>query len=438
MQQMDTAEFAVHFERTFPDFVGRSLLVALYGGRDSVALLHLMRDEALGLGLSAAHGLRGAEAYADAEFCRRLCGTLGIPFDLIPLPDDDERPAGGEAAWRRRRYRGLLEHAANREIQAVATAHHRDDVAEGVLVQLLRGAGPRAMAGIATETPDGVIRPLLPWGRREINRWLRKNKIDWREDSSNRDTHRLRNRVRHVILPELEAETPRLRSHLVNLAADLSTGEAFLASELDRRVRFIDPWDPAGGVEIATLVDLPRALRTRWLHGQMRRLGVDRTTRSQLALFHLCLDTGSPRSVTMNSRWRLRTARGRVWAEPPADPVGSETTLEPGRVRTLDIPGWQARISTPDDLHPRARWRWRPASAEAVISLRPARAGDLIEVAPGATRKARKMISEALPRHLRSAWPLFCENDMSCWIPGVWQHPEPGDPSNRVVEGFRS
>ena len=438
---MKTAEFVAHFQGCFPHRVGKPLLVALSGGRDSVALLHLLRDPALDLRLEAAHvhhGLRGAAADADAEFCRRLCGALEISFELIPLPDDDQRPATGEAAWRRRRYRALLEHAASRKIPVVATAHHRDDVAEGVLVQLLRGAGPRAMAGIATETEDGVIRPLLPWGRQEISRWLRKRGLDWREDGSNLDTDRLRNRVRHVILPGLETETPRLRDHLINLAAAISDGEALLSAELDRQAQFVDPWDPVGGIDINTLSDLPRALRARWLHGQMRRLGVDRTTRRQLELFNLCLDTGSPRSVTMNGRWRLRIARSRLWAEPPTDPAGAEMTLESGRAVALAVPGWQARITTPNDPHPNARWRSRPVSAEAVVSLRPARADDRVEVSRGATRRVQKMISEALPRHLRSAWPLFCENDMIRWIPGVWQYPEPGDPSNRVVEVFRS
>jgi len=438
---METAAFVAHFERTFPHLIGRQVLVALSGGRDSVALLHLLRDPALDLRLEAAHvhhGLRGAEADADAEFCRRLCGALEIPFELIPLPDDDKRPATGEAAWRRRRYRALLEHAASRQIPVVATAHHGDDVAEGVLVQLLRGAGPRAMAGIATETEDGVIRPLLPWGRQEIGRWLGERALDWREDGSNLDTDRLRNRVRHVILPELETETPRLRNHLVNLAAAISDGEAHLAAELHRKARFVDPWDPVGGIDISTLSDLSRALRARWLHGQMRRLGIDRTTRRQLELFNLSLDTGSPRSVTMNERWRLRIARGKLWAEPPTNPEGAEVTLETGRAVALGVPGWQAHITTPNDLHPNTRWRWHPVSAEAVVSLRPARADDRVEVSRRATRRVQKMISEALPRHLRSAWPLFCENDMIRWIPGVWQCPEPGDPSNRVVEVFRS
>ncbi len=438
---METGEFVDHFERTFPGLVGRSLLVAVSGGRDSVALLHLLRDPALDLRLEAAHvhhGLRGDEADADARFCRRLCAALAIPFELIHLPDDDERPASGEAAWRRRRYRVLLEHAASRGLGATATGHHRDDVAEGILVQLLRGAGPRAMAGIATETPDGVIRPLLPWGRTEITGWLEQRRIDWREDSSNLDTQRLRNRVRHVVLPNLEREAAHLREHLVTLAAAIAGSEEFLAAEVRRRAGFADPWDPDGGVDATILRDLPPALRARWLHSQMLRLGVNRTTRRQLELFHLCLDTGAPRSVTMGGRWRLRATRGRIWAEPPAPPVGTALTLEKGSPTSFGIPGWQVRISTPNELHPTARWRWNPASARGEITLRPVRPEDILTVAPGVTRRARKLLAEKLPRHLRSGWPLFCEDDMIHWIPGVWQHPENGHPSNRVVEVIRS
>jgi len=437
---METAEFVAHFQGCFPHHVGQPLLVALSGGRDSVALLHLLREERLDLQLHAAHihhGLRGDEADADAEFCRRLCDALDIPFELIHLPEDDERPATGEAAWRRRRYRALLEQASIRGIAVIATGHHRDDVAEGVLVQLMRGAGPRAMAGIATETSDGVIRPLLPWGREEIDAWVDKRKINWREDSSNLATDRLRNHVRHVSLPELESAAPRLRSHLVNLAAAIADAEEYMAGEVNLRAPFADPWDPDGGVDTRILIDLPRALRARWLHGQMLRLGVHRTTRRQLELFHLCLDTGSPRSVTMGGRWRLRAARSRIWAEPPVSPTGEARILEPGSRVTFGIPGWHARISTSTDRHPRARWWWRPPSAGAEISLRPAHSDDSLALTPGVTRRARKLLAEKLPRHLRSAWPVFCEDDRIRWIPGVWQHSAPGDPNNRVVEVIR-
>jgi len=437
---MDTADFVTHFERSFSDLVGKALGVALSGGRDSVALLHLLRDPELDLELSAIHvhhGLRGEESDADAEFCRRLCDSLEIPIAVMQLPVDDQRPSGGEAAWRRRRYRALLDHMAEKNLNAIATAHHRDDVADGVLVQLLRGAGPRAMAGIATRTDDGIIRPLLPFGRSDIDGWLKANDITWRDDSSNTDTGRLRNRVRLELMPQLEAATPKLRNHLVHLAGALSEAEMFMAAELAERVSFADPWDPEGGIPVMVLKELPRALRTRWLHGQMVNLGVQRTTRRQLELFNHCLDTGSPRSVTMGGRWCLRSARGQIWAEPPTVPSVPEAALTTADPLSLGLPGWTARISTTGDLHPQARWRWRPHSRTGSITLRPSSSGDRFIGSSGQVLDVQTLLAEHLPRHLRSAWPVFCEDDMICWIPGVWQHSKPGDPKNRIVEVIR-
>ena len=416
------------------------MLVALSGGRDSVALLHLLRTPALGLELHAAHvhhGLRGAEADEDAEFCRRLCVELGLPFELLRLPRENPGSATGEAAWRRGRYQALLEHARQRGLDAVATGHHRDDVAEGVLVQLLRGAGPRAMSGISAETAEGVIRPLLPWSRDDIEAWLTSHRIEWREDSSNRDLVRTRNRVRHEVLPELEKAAPHLRRHLVNLAHAVAEGEEFMAFELRRRARFADPWEPDGGVELATLQDLAPALRTRWLHGQMAGLGVEHTTRRQLELFNQLLDTGAPRAVTLGQRWRLRVAQGKVWAEPPAPPRGCRSTLVEGRWYDIGVPGWMARITTAAAPEPRVRWSWRPTTSGSEVSFRPARGDDRLPDAASGQRRVGKVLADVLPRHLRAAWPLFCENDMIQWIPGVWEHPRPRNPSDRLVEVIR-
>ncbi len=201
-----------------------------------------------------------------------------------------------------------------------------------------------------------------PGGASEIDRWLEEQRIDWRDDSSNLDT-------------DFACETASgtkccRRSRAMIRSSGITSSTSRPPSPTRRRSwppssidapAFIDPWDPDGGVETSTLSELPRALRARWLHGQMLRLGVQRTTRRQLELFHRCLDTGSPRSVTMGGRWRLRAARNRIWAEPPAEPPGAETTLEPGGSVSLGIPGWLVRMSTPESLHPGARWRWRPA-----------------------------------------------------------------------------
>ena len=440
MQAVDSTDFVESFRRHFPDVVGSSVLVALSGGRDSVALLHLMRSPALDLELAAAHvhhGLRGDEADADAEWCAELCRSLEIPFEALLLPVDDRKPATGEAAWRRRRYRALLDNAADRGLGFVATGHHRDDVAEGVLLQLLRGAGPRSLAGIARATSDGVIRPLLDWSRDELSAWLSRHGLEWREDGSNTDTSRLRNLVRHRVLPALEGDSPRLRTHLVNLAAALAETEGFLAAELAARAPFADPWEIDGGVRADLLRALPRALRTRWLHGQVAALGLRPATRRQIELLHGLLDEGSPRSVTLGGRWRIRLARNRLWPEPPVDPTGREGRLSPGASTALGIPGWTAELGDAATSHPAARWRWQPASEHSTVTFRPVSVDDRLPSPGGTAVRARRRLAETLPRHLRSAWPVFCEDDMIRWIPGVWQDSKPGDPSNRIVEVIR-
>ena len=435
---MDLGEFPVHFAATFPTLVGRRVLVALSGGADSVALLHLLRSRHLELELEAAHvhhGTRGAEADEDASSCARLCHNLAIPFHLLHLPREAPLHAGREGTWRRLRYHALLELARTHELAAVATGHHRDDVAEGVLVQLLRGGGPRALAGIAAQTTEGVIRPLLPWNRPEILVWLEERQISWREDSSNLNPQHLRNRVRHRLLPELLEASPSLCDHLVHLAESLAESEAFFDGELKARARWIDPWEPDGGVPAASIRELAAPLRARWLHSQAARVGIERVTRRQLQLFHALIEGGSPPAVTLGHRWRLRLARRYLWLEPPQVPAAYDLGLVPGEIVELPLPGWRIRIQETSGLEAGIRWRWRPPTG-AGLGVRNARPGEQVEV-DHAEVSVQRLLAKSLPRHLRRAWPVFCEDDKIYWIPGVWQAPAVSSREDLVVEVIR-
>lgn len=414
--------FAELFAQRFPHLIGRPILVALSGGPDSVALLHLLRDPTLELTLEAAHvhhGVRGVEADEDADFCRQLCSGLHIPFHLVRLEQVSGSRGGREAAWRRGRYRTLLSIKVDADLAAVATGHHRDDVAEGVLMQLLRGAGPRGMAGIASETPEGVVRPLLDWSRAQLVEWLTDRGYQWREDSSNLDLGHLRNLVRHVILPDLRTASPAIDDHLVTLAEALAADEAFFAKELRTADLWIDPWMGDGGVQLEAIESLDRPLRSRWLHAQAARIGLTRVTRGQLGLFHRLVETGEPRAVTLASRWRLRLARHRLWLEPPDPPSPYILELEPGSTIDLPLPGWKVRAR--HDQSPDASATWHALlPTDAKFTVRSAASDDTVAGAEG-TIRVSKLLSKHLPRHLRRAWPLFCESDTILWIPGVWQ-----------------
>lgn len=435
---MHPVGFAEHFRARFPDLVGGKVLVALSGGADSVALLHLLRDPDLGLSLEAAHvhhGVRGAEADGDAAFCEDLCTGMTIPFHLLRIDPTTPLISGREGTWRRLRYRALLDLKTTRDLDALATAHHSDDVAEGVLVQLLRGGGPRALSGIDEITGEGVIRPLLAWSRADISSWLERRSLEWREDSSNRDPQHLRNRVRLELLPALEEVSPSLRHHLVHLAKNLARDDRYLSDQLESAGTWIDPWEPAGGVPISAVADLPQALRSRWLHAQAAMVGLTRVTRRQAELFETLVGHGQPRAVTLGGRWNIRRAGGKLWLEPPQTPSPFAFELVPDTVHQLPIPGWTVGLSKSTDPSPGVRWRFGVEPGVGLL-VRSPRSGDVV-VVDGKSVRVGKLLSGVLPRHLRSTWPVCCESDRIQWIPGVWQGPEQTSRASHVVEVMR-
>jgi len=416
--------FARHFRTVFPEYVGGRIVVALSGGADSVALLHLLHDQELGLELHAVHvhhGVRGAEADEDAEFCRQLCDELSVPFHIKRMVPPESPPEGREAAWRRLRYALLREAATGLEARAVATGHQRDDVAEGVLVQLLRGAGPRALAGISAGSGGWIIRPLLPWGRREILQWLAERDLDWREDSSNRRPEHLRNRVRSEVLPALAAVEPRIGDHLVTLAGDLARDEAHFAARLRELGLWLDPWDYEGGVPVEALEALDPSLLHRWLHAQVARAGLGKATRRQGELLQGLVHLGRPRAVTLAGRWRLYRARGRLWLEPPVAPAAYAEEIRRGTTAHLTIPGWSVGVVAEGGERAsqgRILWRQR-VPAMPVLGVRSPLPGDTIRSGSGG-RRLTSLLARRVPRHLRPVWPVIHGGATIVWVPGVW------------------
>ncbi len=434
------SDFHLHFAGRFPSLVGRELLVALSGGADSVALLHLLRHPDLRLDLQAAHvhhGVRGAEADSDASFCLDTCRDLGIACHVSRLEPGLPTPAGREGTWRAQRYAHLQALATDLRLPAIATGHHRDDVSEGVLMQMLRGAGPRALAGIEAETSSGIIRPLLPWRRMEIRNWLEEQEITWREDGSNQDLAHLRNRVRHQLMPQLEEVAPSFREHLVSLAGALAADENYLADQLSQRASWIDPWHPFGGVPLNAVADLPSALRTRWLHAQVARLGIGSATRKQVLQLDDLLEGSARRAITLAARWTLRVWRRMLWLEPPQIPdIRFSILLEDHVERALPLPAWSIRKRSTDSEKGHAtEWTWSPQSPGKVTVSDPITASAF----EGHESQAwlRKLLAELLPRHLRSTWPVFRVDDTIGWVPGVWQHPDSGTYSSVSLEVAR-
>ena len=214
---------------------GARVLCALSGGADSVCLLHLLVREGRGITLAAAHfnhGLRGEESDGDEEFCRKLCGELGVPFfsargDVAAEAARDR--VSTEEAGRRARYAFLYDAAGRWGADCIATAHNRRDNAETMLINLARGTGTAGLSGIPPRR-GMLVRPLLDAGREEILAYLETNRLPHREDSSNRSDDYTRNRLRHSVLPVLEEIRPGFEENALRAARLVRADEEFLCS----------------------------------------------------------------------------------------------------------------------------------------------------------------------------------------------------------------
>ncbi len=210
---------------------GDRVLVAISGGPDSTALLFGLARLAqrLGIELRAAtvdHGLR-PEAAAEAAAVARTCAALGIPCEVLRVEVRRRAHVSIQDAARRARAAALTESAARLGCQRVALGHTADDQAETVLFRIVRGTGLAGLAGIPYQR-DRFIRPLLDVRRAQVLSFLRRRRIAFVEDPSNRDPRFARSRVRADWLPFIARENPRIVEALLSLAAD-SRAQRFAA-----------------------------------------------------------------------------------------------------------------------------------------------------------------------------------------------------------------
>ena len=220
---------------------GERVLVAVSGGPDSVALLHLL--SALGYETVVAHldhMTRDGGSAADAQFVEALANELNIPF--VVEREDVESVAkqsadSFEQAARKARYSFFERAAAKHGCASIATGHSADDVAETVLWRMLRGTSVDGIGGIPPVRALGkarVVRPLIACGREAILGYLASHSFAFREDSSNSDPRFLRNRIRHELLPLLRREfNPKVDDALVRLATLARDDMAIVAAAFD-------------------------------------------------------------------------------------------------------------------------------------------------------------------------------------------------------------
>lgn len=214
---------------------GGSLIVAVSGGPDSVALLHTLCElqAKYAWKIRVAHvnyGLRGRSSDADERFVRGLADRYSLLCSVkkMKIP---KKSANLEALLRDSRYAYFEELRKRYRANAVVVAHTADEQAETLMLRLFRGGGMRSLAAMRPKTAS-VIRPLLGMTKKQILAYLKQNKFGYRVDKSNIDLQFTRNRIRHRILPYLaRMTTPGLPRLLADEASILGEEYAFLESE---------------------------------------------------------------------------------------------------------------------------------------------------------------------------------------------------------------
>lgn len=240
----------------------QTFVVAVSGGVDSVVLLHkIFMNKTENVNYIVAHfdhGIR-SDSYKDVQLVRKLTYDYGFMFEL----GIEALGAGAsEAAARESRYRFLREVAKKHNAEKIITAHHQDDLLETMILNLLRGTGPRGLNPMQGQLD--ILRPLINTKKQELIEYAKANSLLWREDSTNTDDTYMRNYIRQHCIPKLKNH----RLELLNLQQSI----AELYTEIDERITLLLPKQNV--LHRATFVVLPWNIQKELMRAWLIRSGI--------------------------------------------------------------------------------------------------------------------------------------------------------------------
>lgn len=276
-------------------------VVAVSGGVDSVVLLHLLRKQKQ-VELVVAHfdhGIRG-DSYKDCDFVAKLSGDVGLPFYSAK---GELGPDASEATAREARYKFLEHTIANQKADAIVTAHHRDDLLETILINVIRGTGRKGLSPLRSR--KNVTRPLLAFTKQEILDYAKKHNLRWREDPSNQDQKYLRNYLRHSVLPKMSESN---RQKLLGLSKTSGCHN----KEIDNLVSDLLNIHPANQINVAWFRSLPNNVACELLSQLLRdsQIAFDKKTIQRLVVE---VKTSSVNSkVQINSGWNFKIGKNTI------------------------------------------------------------------------------------------------------------------------------
>lgn len=403
----------------------QSVLVALSGGPDSVALLHLLHEirESEAITIGAAHvnyGLRGAESEGDAAFCARTCARLGVALHTFRC---EPHRGGNVQDWARSERRRMLEQcAATDGYSRVALGHTADDRAETFLLQLFRGAGPYAL-GSTLSSCDSYIRPLVEIRHAELLAYLAHRRIPFRTDRSNYEAKYRRNRIRHELLPLADHIWADDAVTILNRQVDLlAEDSAFLERAADPLFSAAERGPGEIHLAASALSKYPPPLQLRALRRMASALGAAPSRDLSLALLDL-LHGQAGRRVSLGTDLEAELSAERLWMyriRRPESPIPvsipGETALPDGS--RLIVTAAAAEPPFPDGRHAARIALGRNTRG---WEMRPACAGDRMQpFGMSGTRLVMDVLDDCgVPRHARPhAWVLARGREIM-WLVGL-------------------
>ena len=450
------------------------VLVALSGGADSVLLLelaHRAKPRPTIFAVHIDHGLRGDDSDNDAAFCAKLCAERGVPFVRRRVHLDPD-PSGLEARARTARYAALAEETSRLGAECVLTGHHADDHLETLLMRWMRGTSLEGLAGLKPMVKLSlgaqeltVVRPLIDMRREEVHQILSREGLTWREDISNSDTRFTRNRIRHGLLPTVEAacgeqglKNLRAFSEAVEgLESDLASHTAHLHWDLPLHAAAIRSEESAhvgGTLRRGPILAIPRPLRRRALWRLISEGTGAGPKREQLDLILSALERGRCGRFALPKGWILQLRSSRLHLLPPNDHSAFKSTSEPSAaasqptlpfeaLRQSHLPPEGLRLSIPGSaLLPDGRIisaelieagpSTAPPQSATVVELDPKHMSTDLAIrfgapgdrffplgAPGSRRLSRFLADAGVPKEERKRVPLIIAGSEIVWVAGI-------------------
>ena len=413
-------------------------LVAVSGGPDSVALLDLLHRAAPDHGLTLAvahvdHGIHPGSAEIAAGVAR-LADERGLPCHVRTLALG---PGASETEAREARYRALFALAARLGVGCLFTAHHADDQVETVLMRVLAGSGPAGLAGMQT-TAGAVVRPLLPFRRDVLARYVAERGLAVWDDPANLDASHLRSWLRGDLLPALRRRLPGVDARLHRLGEQAARDRRAWNGVLDL-LPGLAPRDEPGGISVAAapLRAYDSALAETVLLALARRAGLALSRAGAGRILTLLEKPGSGREALLGGDWRAQLAFDRLHLVKVVPMAAPTLPLDPG-VGSAEWGPWRIRWRTepaPERQERDALTAWFRPEPLVVRAWRP---GDRVRPLAGTGRRrvVRCFQDARVPRRTRAAWPVLAGRESVVWIPGVCRSdallPTPGAEALRV------